>query len=136
MIYSRLTVKCPKLAQHKSNVSLDKAEIMSKFHDQAMELKGIVISKLNDSDMTACWCNDGHVVISCSNTLLDVEKFIEDEGLEIQIDKTDFKHRLKEVSKGIFEEDIDEIFEPKTTGEKKLLKSKTVINQYKLKRGI
>ena len=83
MTYSRLTVKCHKLAQHKSNVSLDKAEIMSKFHDQAMELKGIVISKLNDSDMTACWCNDGLVVISCSNTLLDVEKFIEDEGLNI-----------------------------------------------------
>ena len=51
MTYSRLTVKCHKLAQHKSNVSLDKAEIMSKFHDQAMELKGIVISKLNDSDI-------------------------------------------------------------------------------------
>lgn len=76
---------------------------------------------------------DGTVIVSCSNTLLEVEKLIIDEGFEIQPDKSYVKHNGKTLKDGTSEEDIDEVFEPLTDGELKKLKSRKVTNQFKAK---
>tara|TARA_R110000824_G_scaffold279158_3_gene467359 strand:+ start:952 stop:1398 length:447 start_codon:yes stop_codon:yes gene_type:complete len=143
----RFTVKCPKLAQHKAKgitpdelKTMDKDKIKSQtkinelYNKRAIELGDILISKLTDVDIT--WCNDGCAVISCSNTLKQVENIIDKEGLEIEIDRSEIAHKCKNVSSGLLKEDINEVYEPKTLGEKKLLKSKIVKNQYQLEQKI
>jgi hypothetical protein len=141
----RFTIKCPKLAQFKAKgISPDDAKTMSnadiksqssindKYNKRGIELGDILIGKLSDVDMT--WCNDGCVVISCSNTIAQVEKVIADEGLEIQPDRSEIKHKVRPLGvndedKGS-EEDIDKVFEPKTKGELKKLKSTPRDNLY------
>ncbi len=140
----RCTIKCPKLAQFPAKgISPDDVKTMSKsvivsqtkindsYNNRAKDLGDILISKLKDCDMT--WCNDGCVVISCNNTIAEIEKVIEDEGLEIQEDRSEIKHKVKEISEGISEEDIDGVFEPKTKGEIKKLKSRKLVNKFKTK---
>ncbi len=140
----RCTIKCPKLAQFPAKgIAPDDMKTMSEsaitsqtkindsYNNRGKELGDILISKLTDVDMT--WCNDGCIVISCNNTIAEMEKVIADQGLEIQKDRSEIKHKVKEVSKGVSEEDIDEVFEPKTTGEIKKLKSKKLVNKFKTK---
>ena len=156
----RFTVKCPRLASYpakgispdymkdrlaeekgkgiKGKIAVpkiakeidDQTVINERYNKRGIELGDILISKLTDVDIT--WCNDGCVVVSCTNTIAEVEQVLLDEGLEIQADKSDIKHKVKEVSEGVSEEDIDEVFEPKTIGEKKKLKSKVVVNKHKV----
>lgn len=163
----RFTVKCPNLAQYPAKgIEPDFAKtrlsevltanpdmkiryaqrtvekeikiqthINNNYNNRGIELGDILESKLVNCDMT--WCNDGCVVISCSNSLAEVEKVIADEGLEIQVDRSTIKHKVRPIddndeSKGS-EEDIDEVFEPLTIGELKKLKSKLVTNEYKSK---
>lgn len=142
MINVRFTVKYPELVKYNSKIKLpinEKEQLSEvKLHEQyltlGINLKDRLNTKLNNIDMNLCWCNDGHVVISCSNTLSQVEKVIEDEGLEIQIDRSDIKQKLRKLYQKVWEcEDIDEVFEPKTIGEKKKLKSRKVINLHKVK---
>lgn len=140
----RFTVLCPKLALHKAKgISPDDAKIMSKaeivsqskinnsYNARGIELGDILIAKLSDVDMT--WCNDGCVVISCTNSLAEVEQVIDEEGLEIQPDRSEIKHKVRPLdgnpdSKG--EENIDSVFEPKKANEKKKLKSVSRINPH------
>ncbi len=74
------------------------------------------------------------LVVSCDNSIIQVEKVLEDEGLYIVEDRSEIKHKVRPIdnddTKGS-EEDIDEVFEPKTKGEKKKLTSRKVINKYK-----
>ena len=140
----RCTLRCPILSQFpakgispdaiktmtKSEI-YDQDQINKKYNARGNELGDILISKLADCDIT--WCNDGCLVVSCSNTLAEMEKVIADEGLEIQPDRPEIKHKVKEISKDVSEEDIDEVFEPLAVGELKKLKSKTVVNQFKTK---
>lgn len=144
----RFTVKCPKLAKYKAKgISPDDVKTMTNnqiqaqnainnnFNNRGKELGDILIGKLTDVDMT--WCNDGQVVISCNNTLAEVETVIADEGLEIQPDKSDIKHKVRKVDPNDDtsdqEEGIDEVFEPKTNGELKKLKTTARQNQFKIK---
>lgn len=106
------------------------------------------------------------VITQCDTTLSDLEKVIADKNLEIQPDRSEQKTTQgtrKEIqkqnvfddkNKPIFEadgttpktkdvevwvdeeENIDAVLEPKTAGERKLLKSRPVTNQFKLKTGI
>lgn len=159
----RFTIKCPRLAQHKAKgippdymkdrIAEEKANglkgkdavikvskeitnqeaINGRYNERGIELGEILIEKLTGVDMT--WCNDGCVVISCCNTMEEVEKVIEDEGLEIQIDKSEIKHKVRAVSDvegADNEEDIDEVFEPKVSGELKKLKCTHVTNKCKI----
>jgi len=110
-------------------------KINNSFNARAVVLGDILESKLKDIDMT--WCKDGCIVISFDNTIEEIEQLIEDEGLEIRADRPEIKHKVRPLdpndnSKGS-EEDIDEIFEPLTADDKKKLKSRLVINQFKLK---
>ncbi len=80
---------------------------------------------------------DGTIVVSCTNTLAEVEQLIADEDFEIKPDKTYIKHRIKSVNptnpNSDKEEDIDEVLEPSAIGELKKLKSVPRTNQYKTK---
>ena len=159
----RFTVKCPILAQYpakgispdymKDRVAEEKLNgmkgkdavrkvakeiedqtvINERFNKRGLELGDILIEKLTDVDMT--WCKDGCVVISCTNTLAEVEQVISDIGLEIQPDRSDIKHKVKQIDSNDInsasEEDIDEVFEPLAQGELKKLKSRPVINRFK-----
>lgn len=157
----RLTVLCPELAKYpakgigpdfakdrvielmaedrsrKESDAIVRSEITAqtkineKFNARGSELGDILISKLKDVDMT--WCKDGCVVISCDNTIAEMEKVIADEGFEIKPDRSEIKHKGRTLPDGTSEEDIDEVFEPKTVGELKKLKSRLVTNQFKLK---
>ena len=141
----RATIKCPRLASVGivKGISPDDEKTMSlseikaqraineKFNARAEELGNIIISKLTDVDIT--WCNDGCFVISCSNGIAEMEKILTDEGLEIQPDRSDIKHKVKQITETESEEDIDVIFEPKTIGETKLLKEIMKTNQFKAK---
>jgi len=162
----RFTVKCPKLAQYpakgispdylKDRVAEEKAKgmkgkdavikvsneisaqttINEKYNARGLELGDILIEKLNEVDIT--WCNDGCLVVSCDNTLEEIEQLLLDEGLEIQEDKSDIKHKVKLLDNSNpnseNEEDIDEVFEPQSIGELKKLKSKQIVNKYKTKK--
>lgn len=148
MVNCRATIKCPTLAQFpakgispdeiknmKKSDILNQTQINEKFNARGIELGDILISKLKDVDIT--WCNDGCFVISCSNTLAEMEKVISDEKLEIKPDRSDIKHKVRQVdpndqAKGS-EEDIDEVFEPLNIGEKTKLKKIVRINQFKAK---
>lgn len=138
----RCTIKCPRLAQFPAkgiapdamktmseSTIISQTKINNNYNNRAKELGDILISKLTDVDMT--WCNDGCVVISCNNTIAEIENVITDQGLEIQEDRSEIKHKVKEISKGVSEEDIDEVFEPKTKGEIMKLKSKKLVNKFK-----
>lgn len=145
----RFTVLCPKLAQFPAKgISPDEAKLMNqgqifaqtqineRYNARGVELGDILISKLKDCDMT--WCKDGCVVISCDNSLAEIEQVISEEGLEIQPDRSEIKHKVRPIdnndeSKGS-EEDIDEVLEPLTVGELKRLKSRAVTNQFLAKR--
>lgn len=139
----RCTIKCPKLAQFQAKgIAPDDLKIMSEsaiasqtkinnnYNNRAIQLGDILISKLKDCDMT--WCNDGCVVISCNNTLAEVSKVINDEGLEIKPDRSEIKHKIKKIDDNTQEEDIDNVFEPKTANSKQI-KSRKIDNQFKLK---
>lgn len=113
-------------------------EVNKKYNQRGEILGNRLIHKLKDVDIT--WCNDGCLVISCDNSLPEVEQVIDEEGLEIQKDRSNIKHRVKQIdsndqSKGS-EEDIDDIFEPKSNSTKKKLKSRSVINKFKVKKGL
>jgi len=159
----RFTVKCPILAQYpaqgigpdhlKDRVAEEKANgmkgkdavkkvakeiedqtvINERYNKRGIELGDILIDKLNDVDIT--WCNDGCVVVSCTNTLAEVKQVTSDIGLEIQADRSDIKHKVKQVDPNdeasALEEDIDEVFEPLTKGKLKKLKSRPVVNRFK-----
>lgn len=144
----RCTVKCPKLAKFSAKglspdgiKTMTKGEILNQtkinnaYNGRGVELGDILIKKLKDVDIT--WCNDGCLVISCDNTLAQVEQVIGEEGLEIQEDRSEIKHKLRPLDPNDInsksEEDIDEILEPLSNGEKKKLKSTLVQNQYKIK---
>ena len=140
----RCTIKCPKLAQFpakgiapddfktmKESEIITQTKINNNYNNRAIQLGDILIFKLKDCDIT--WCNDGCVVISCANTMAEVEQVIVDEGLEIQEDRSEIKHKVKEVSEDVHEEDIDNVLEPKTKGEIKKLKSRKLINKFKTK---
>ena len=141
----RFTLKCPNLSQYKAKgISPDDIKTMSshdiesqtltneRFNGRAKDLGDILISKLKDVDIS--WCGDGCLVVSCDNSIIQVEKVLEDEGLYIVEDRSEIKHKVRPIdnddTKGS-EEDIDEVFEPKTKGEKKKLTSRKVINKYK-----
>ena len=144
----RATIFCPQLAQYPAKgISPDDMKTMSRgeiieqtninnsFNARAIVLGEILESKLKDIDMT--WCKDGCIVISFDNNIAEIEQLIEDEGLEIREDRPEIKHKVRPLdpndqSKGS-EEDIDEVFEPLTADDKKKLKSRTVINQFKLR---
>lgn len=143
----RCTVKYPKLAQYPAKgISPDDAKTMSKseiheqtkinnaFNGRANILGDILESKLKDVDMT--WCKDGCVVISCDNTIAELEQVINDEELEIQPDRSEIGHKIRTLKDGTSEEDIDEVFEPLTVGELKKLKSRSVTNQYLAKKAL
>lgn len=145
----RATIFCQKLAQYPAKgIPPDVMKIMSRgeiieqtninnsFNGIAIVLGEILESKLNDIDMT--WCKDGCIVISFDNSIAEIEQLLEDDGLEIREDRPEIKHKVRPLdpndnSKGS-EEDIDEVFEPLTPGDKKKLKSRLVINQFKLKK--
>jgi len=146
----RATIFCPTLSQYPAKgISPDDMKTMTRgeiieqtninnsFNARAIVLGEILESKLKDIDMT--WCKDGCIVISFDNSIAEVEQLIEDEGLEISADRPEIKHKVRPLdpndnSKGS-EEDIDEVFEPLTPDDKKKLKSRLVINQFKLKDG-
>lgn len=147
MTNCRATIKCPTLSQFPARgISPDELKTMKKsdieaqskindnFNNRAIELGNILTSKLTDVDIS--WCNDGCFVISCSNTAIELEKVIADEGLEVQPDRSDIKHKLKQIDPSNINseshQDIDVIFEPKTIGEKKLLKETPRVNNYQL----
>ena len=140
----RCTIKCPKLAQFPAkgiapddmktmseSAIISQTKINNNYNNRGKELGDILISKLKDCDIT--WCNDGCVVISCNNTIAEMEKVIADQGLEIQEDRSEIKHKVKQISEGVSEEDIDEVFEPKTKGEINKLKSRKLVNKFKTK---
>lgn len=110
----------------------EQTSINEKYNKRGIELGDILIEKLKDVDMT--WCNDGCVVVSCNNTIAEVEQVILDEGLEIKPDISEIKHKVRSLDpldeKSAHEEDIDLVFEPKTLGELKKLKSKIVVNKH------
>jgi hypothetical protein len=139
----RCTIKCPKLSQFPAKgISPDDMKIMSEstiisqtkinnnYNNRAIQLGDILISKLKDCDIT--WCNDGCVVISCSDTLTKVSKVFAEEGLEIQPDRSEIKHKIKKIDDDTQEQDIDEVFEPESENSKKI-KSRKIENQFKLK---
>lgn len=142
----RCTVLCPKLAQFrakgilpddlktmKESEIIKQTKINNSYNARANELGDILISKLTDVDIT--WCNDGCLVISCSDTLDIVSKVFAEERLEIQPDRSEIKHKVKPVSDEPNveqEEDIDEIFEPKSGNTTKII-SRKIENQFKLK---
>jgi len=143
----RFTVLCPKLAQFPAKgIPPDEAKVMTKgqivsqtlinekYSARGRELGDILQLKLKDVDFT--WCNDGCVVVSCDNTLAEVEKVIADEGLEIQPDRSEIKHKVRPLdpndeSKGSAE-DIDEVFEPLNKNDKTKLLSRKVTNKFKI----
>lgn len=110
--------------------------INDRFNRIAVELGDELISKLKDVDIT--WCKDGCIVISADNSIAEIERVMEELNLEIQPDKSDIKHKVKNIDpedpESESEEDIDEVFEPKTAGELKKIKSRSVENKYKLKK--
>lgn len=143
----RFTVLCPKLALHKAKgISPDDAKTMNKsdiaaqtkinesYNARGAELGTILTTKLSDCDIS--WINNGQLVVSCTNSLAEVEAVIDEEGLEIKPDRSDIGHKQRQLDENDLdsnvEEDIDEIFEPKNANEKKKLKKKSVVNKYKL----
>jgi len=145
----RATIFSPQLAQYPAKgISPDDMKTMSRgeiieqtninnsFNARAIVLGEILKSKLKDIDMT--WCKDGCIVISFDNSIAEIQNLIEDEGLEIRADRSEIKHKVRPLdpndnSKGSAE-DIDEVFDPLTPDDKKKLKSRLVINQFKLKK--
>ncbi len=145
----RCTVLCPTLAKFRAKgippdeaKTMQQSEIISQtkinnsYNARGKELGDILIGKLKDVDIS--WCNDGCLVISCDNTLSQVEQVIGEENLEIQADRSEIRHKMRPIdpndNNSGSEEDIDEVFEPLTVGEKKKLKSTPVENQYKIKK--
>ena len=142
----RCTLKCPKLAQFQAkgilpddiktmsvSAIVSQTKINNNYNKRAIQLGNILIKKLKDCDIT--WCNDGCLVISCSDTLDIVSKVFADERLEIQPDRSEIKHKIKPISdepNAQQEEDIDEIFEPNPGNTTKII-SKKIKNQFKLK---
>ena len=117
----------------KESEIITQTKINNNYNKRAIQLGDILISKLKDCDIT--WCNDGCIVISCSDTLAKVSKVFADERLEIQLDRSDIKHKVKPVSDESntpHEEDIDEIFEPNPGNTTKII-SRKIENQFKLK---
>jgi len=141
----RFTLKCPKLAQYPAKgISPDDAKTMSssainaqtkinnRYNARGLELGKILQSKLNEVDIS--WCNDGCLVVSCDNTIPQVEQLMRDEGLEIQPDKAEIKHKVRLIdpddeTKGQ-EEDIDEVFDAAPELGEGKLKSRPVTNLY------
>ena len=89
------------------------------------------------------WCSDPttketdgcFVITHCNTTLTDLEKLIADKGFEIQPDRPEQKSTFglpNAKSDDPMYEDIDEVLKPKTKGELKLLKSRSVTNQFKV----
>jgi len=106
--------------------------INNKFNTIAIELGDELISKLKDVDIT--WCKDGCIVISGNNTIAEVERVMDELNLEIVPDRPDIKHKVKKVDpqneNSASEEDIDEVFEPKTPTATKTLRSNPRVNKY------
>lgn len=106
--------------------------INENFNNIAEDLGDEIRSKLNIVDIT--WCKDGCIVISAEDTLANTETMIADLGFEITTDRPLIRHRIRSLDNNdpssAHEEDIDEVFEPKTPSEKKLLKSRSVPNKY------
>lgn len=145
---TRFTVLCPILAGFDAKgISPDDAKTMTpasimaqdvinkQYNSRGTVLGDILISKLSDIDIS--WCKDGCLVVSTTSSLSKVEQVIAEEGLEIQVDRSEIKHKVRLIdpddSNSESEEDIDQVFEPKTVGETKKLKSRSVTNQYKIK---
>lgn len=93
------------------------------------------------------WCDDPvtketdgcFVITHCVTNLADLEKVIEDNGFEIQVDRSEITSTFSlpnAKSDDPKYEDIDEVFEPLTTGETKKLKSRSVTNQFKIKSNV
>ena len=142
MTNCRCTIKCPTLAQFpakgispdemktmKESDILNQQVINSKFNGRANELGDILKSKLTNVDIS--WLDNGCLVISCSNTLAEMEKVIADENLEIQPDRSDITHKSRELPDKTHAEDIDVVFEPLTDGETKKLKEIQAVNSFK-----
>lgn len=184
MTNCRCTIRCPQLPTDAKRIPPDEAKTMSEgaFLQQdaknersiklCLELWEQIKSKLNKPNVS--WCedpitklSDGCIVLSAEDTMANVEKCINDLGLEITIDRPQIKQRTSPTKmtigqqntfdadgKQIFEadgttpvtepyedwtdwkENIDEVLEPLVPGEKKLLKSRAVTNQYKEKMGL
>ena len=110
-----------------------RAKKIDQYNKIQSELAEAIQTKLKGVNITHC--NDGCIVLTAEDTLINVEKCIEDLGLEITTDRPEIKHRVKPVSNtpdAKQEEDIDEVLEPKTIGEKKKLKSRKLINKFKV----
>jgi len=107
---------------------ISQIKINESYNKVANQLGDILISKLLDTDIT--WCNDGCFVISCDTTMGAMETILVDDDLEIRPDRSEIKHKIKELTPGVFEEDIDEIFEPLTVGETKRLQLIPVSNPF------
>ena len=134
---ARCTIKCPTLTKGISRNSSDIDKY--NFNQKVKTLTDLMVDELNEVDITCNKTNhetDGTVTISCEDTLANVEKFIQNNNLEITKDRSEIKHRIKELSDETQEEDIDEVFEPLTTGELKKLKSRSVTNQFKVKKSL
>lgn len=152
MVNGRCTIKCPILSQFPArginpdglvfekdengtqvSIKLTPEEIKTqttindKYNKRVEQLADILTSKLKDVDVT--WCNDGCFVISCSNTLLEMENIIADEKLEIQLDRTEIKHKIKTLEDGTTAEDIDFIFEQDDNKQKNKLKCIDCVNK-------
>jgi len=100
------------------------------------------INKLNVS-----WCTDNitketdgcFVITHLDTTLQDLEQLIAEKRLEIQPDRPEQKSTFSLPNAQPNDptyEDVDEVFEPLTIGEKKKLKSRAVINQFKAKKAL
>lgn len=141
MTNCRCTIKCTTLPLNAKGISPDEAKLMSKseiveqdrkndnFNKIATKLGDQITSKLTGVDIT--WCKDGCIVLSAEDTMANVETCIKDLGLEITVDRPEIKHKVRQIDENTHEEDIDEVLEPLTVGEKKKLKSRAVINKFK-----
>ena len=128
----RCTIKCPTLTKGISGNSSDEDKF--NFNQKVKTFTNLIELSLNAVEIT--WGKidgktDGTIIISCEDTLVNVETFIQNNNLEIIKDRSEITHRIKELPDKTQEEDIDEVFEPLTVGEKKKLKSKHVLNKYK-----
>lgn len=146
MTNCRTTVRCHILTQFQAKgISPDELKTMKKseiitqtkinnnYNKRAIHLGDILIKKLKDCDIT--WCNDGCLVISCSDTLDIVRKVFADERLEIQPDRSEIKHKVKPVSdepNAQQEEDIDDVLEPNPKNTTIII-SRKIKNEFKLK---
>lgn len=104
------------------------------YNSKVIILDKQIKSRLNNVEIS--WCEDGTAVISCTNLPVEVEQLLSDLGFDITTDKANIKHRIKKVVvAGVEsqEEDIDEVLEQDAIKAKNKLKSRVVVNQFKLK---